>query len=512
MSLASRIAWSLALFVPTVGFPVAGAANLENAPALRDTLSYVVRLGDVPLGISSVVSGVDSGRFRDQTMRTELRIERGDRVIAITQEVLLREDISGHLAMAANVMLGMGSDAWVDSLFPAGEPGAWRRTRSRGDRTTVDTIRCGPLMGPGEIERAFARTWPAGPERIRTLNPDEMVAASYKVSPTGIDTLAIRGGDTVICGAYDVSDSADGGSVRQWRDAKGILWREVEPSTGYMTERSEIGAAPSAHDGRAISLDVVSWKLVTLIGDAPDRRPCTFVLEPIPQTDSGGDGAPSDPGIPDGPGQTVTEDKTRHIWSIRLVPVPLPPTTEKDREGWRRDPGLARYLETGLIIDSASPLVRAFADSVAARASAHGEAGPTKEAILLERAVHERIRIRDLGTVYGTASQTLRDRQGDCTEHSVLLAAACRARGIPARVVAGFTPFTEGKMAWHQWTEVYLGTWAPLDATIGSGGPAPGSVGMVWISRPEEEMSKLGRLNLTLADRYRLRVLEEGKE
>ena len=36
-----------------------------------------------------------------------------------------------------------------------------------------------------------------------------------------------------------------------------------------------------------------------------------------------------------------------------------------------------------------------------------------------------------------TAAEVARSREGDCTEHAVLLAALARARGIPARVAMG---------------------------------------------------------------------------
>ena len=63
-------------------------------------------------------------------------------------------------------------------------------------------------------------------------------------------------------------------------------------------------------------------------------------------------------------------------------------------------------------------------------------------------------------------------RKGDCTEHAVLLAALCRARGIPARVAIGLSYVSAAKgFGYHMWNEVWIdGTWAPLDATLAQGG------------------------------------------
>ena len=52
----------------------------------------------------------------------------------------------------------------------------------------------------------------------------------------------------------------------------------------------------------------------------------------------------------------------------------------------------------------------------------------------------------------------------------MLLAALCRASGIPARVVWGcvYTPEYGGSFGHHGWNEVYVGEagWVPVDATM----------------------------------------------
>jgi len=68
-----------------------------------------------------------------------------------------------------------------------------------------------------------------------------------------------------------------------------------------------------------------------------------------------------------------------------------------------------------------------------------------------------------------TARTTYDIRAGDCGAHSQLLAAFCRAAGIPARVVWGcmYVPNYGGAFGQHGWNEVYMGNagWVPVDAT-----------------------------------------------
>ncbi|MEJ2636845.1 MAG: transglutaminase-like domain-containing protein [Calditrichia bacterium] len=68
-----------------------------------------------------------------------------------------------------------------------------------------------------------------------------------------------------------------------------------------------------------------------------------------------------------------------------------------------------------------------------------------------------------------TARNTYDIRKGECGAHSILLAAFCRAVGIPARMVWGcmYVPNLGGAFGQHAWTEIYMGEagWIPVDAT-----------------------------------------------
>lgn len=71
----------------------------------------------------------------------------------------------------------------------------------------------------------------------------------------------------------------------------------------------------------------------------------------------------------------------------------------------------------------------------------------------------------------GNALETYRSREGACASQSFLMAAFCRAVGIPARVVRGclYTPEYNGSFGSHGWNEIYMGEeagWIPIDVTI----------------------------------------------
>ena len=77
---------------------------------------------------------------------------------------------------------------------------------------------------------------------------------------------------------------------------------------------------------------------------------------------------------------------------------------------------------------------------------------------------------KDYGASADRASDVLRQKKGDCTEHSLLTVALLRAVGIPARRVDGvvYMMNSDGVPAfyWHEWIEAYVGEWTQMDPTF----------------------------------------------
>jgi transglutaminase-like putative cysteine protease len=129
----------------------------------------------------------------------------------------------------------------------------------------------------------------------------------------------------------------------------------------------------------------------------------------------------------------------------------------------------AANLTPSHYIQSDDPQIIALAERVSLDTEAAGK-GPL--ALGLERLVHDWIHDKDFQQVFATASDVCESHRGDCTEHAVLLAAVCRARKLPARLVVGliYVPEQQGFL-FHLWTEVWWDQkWHGLDATLGRGG------------------------------------------
>jgi hypothetical protein len=79
---------------------------------------------------------------------------------------------------------------------------------------------------------------------------------------------------------------------------------------------------------------------------------------------------------------------------------------------------------------------------------------------------------KSLGIGFATASEVARNKEGDCSEHGVLLAALARLNGLPSRVAVGlaYVPGFAGQkdvFGYHLWTQVFIdGRWLDVDAAI----------------------------------------------
>jgi transglutaminase-like putative cysteine protease len=150
---------------------------------------------------------------------------------------------------------------------------------------------------------------------------------------------------------------------------------------------------------------------------------------------------------------------------LTVTPVRQPPAAPATGA----PPG-PEYLSSNYFITSDDPRVRAHA-----LAAVGAENDPMKKARLIERWVHTNMRVMNFTEAMAPASEVAKTMTGDCTEYSMLMAAMCRAAGVPSRPALGlvYVDARDGRdavLAMHMWTEVWVnGEWIGLDATIGRG-------------------------------------------
>jgi transglutaminase-like putative cysteine protease len=125
------------------------------------------------------------------------------------------------------------------------------------------------------------------------------------------------------------------------------------------------------------------------------------------------------------------------------------------------------FLKSCYFIKSDDPKVKEHTRRAIGR-----ETDPWQKAVRIEQYVYRNVSKEDFSVAFAPADEVARDMKGDCTEHSMLAAAMCRAAGIPSRTAVGLVYVNHRQqgpvMAFHMWTEVWVrGQWVAIDPTFG---------------------------------------------
>jgi len=127
-------------------------------------------------------------------------------------------------------------------------------------------------------------------------------------------------------------------------------------------------------------------------------------------------------------------------------------------------------------------------DSDAVKTLGQNELGEHPNRLELVRFISAHISSKSLARGFDVASDVALNKDGDCSEHAVLLAALARRYGLAARVVFGFAVlrFTNRLplLVGHAWTEIHDGTrWQLADAALDNSGleRVPGFQGLSYL-------------------------------
>lgn len=328
----------------------------------------------------------------------------------------------------------------------------------------------------GGAVRTQIMDWPAGAklaegQRLATLAAGDTRGVHYQVvayDPSALHPMQVQG---VVLGSESV-DLPDGAqTLTHTRDTVRL------PAGGEFTSDTWSDAAGEA---RKLTMPMLGDSLVLLACDktcatAPDQPldllTSTIAASPRALPESDRDGT-LDYTIAVGsraqtPFADTDEQQVRAlgngVWTVRVgaatanksvaSPESLPTAADTQANAW---------------LQSDAPAIRALALKTAGNLI-----GAQARMRALQDFVRGYISEKDLSVGYATALETLHSREGDCTEHAVLLAALARALGIPARIEVGlaYAPqFAGVSQAFvpHMWVQAWTGDrWDSYDAALG---------------------------------------------
>lgn len=293
----------------------------------------------------------------------------------------------------------------------------------------------------------------------RAIDTSEGLAAVSLTHARG-DTLTVpHDGRDAHAVAWTITRAPDDGGDRSDQtvhvvDDRVVVWMEDASGPWRLTARLSDRAEALAPLGQAPELLVQSFVRPSepIRGAARSRR-AEFIL-----TSKNGD-------LPDLPAAGYQRVERVDRGARVTIDLNADPVTA-DAE----DAADAAYLASTITVDASDPLVIELASDAIANVGASQAA----RAEAIRAAVFRHVRRKDLGTAFATASEAVRSRSGDCSEHAVLLCAALRSQAIPARVATGLVYADEFAgsrriFAWHMWTQALVdGRWVDLDATTAS--------------------------------------------
>jgi len=425
---------------------------------------FSITLGGVPAGWGHVTQQVD-GEFRTLTSTESMSIGRGSAEVTVLATTTWVDHVDGTpVSMTWTQEMGGHPVETVWTFH--GDTIDIRTTQDGRVNTTTRPAPREPWLTPAATHDELARRAAAGATEVswRTMLPDLGAAAVRQTMRLLGDQTATIGDRTWQLTRWAVTVE---GLPIEMETAFSPDWRPV-----ITTLRAPFGEIRSVLSTRAAAL--------APLGGPPPELFVSLFVEPRSGTIENQlnatraflrlqtlDGGALD--LPSSGAQTIAGARD----GATLIQV-----NARGGQPPREPIDLQACLASSGMIDAGDEAVRQLASSTLA--SMPADASTSDRAEALRAAVHRWISKKGMTTAFATASETVRSRTGDCSEHGVLLAALLRVEGIPSRVATGLV-WMDGLDAfgWHMWTQAFIdGEWVDLDATL----PVPFSVGHILVA------------------------------
>jgi transglutaminase-like putative cysteine protease len=480
------------------GTPVAFAqaatqAAIQTAPAESTKNAdnwYLVELMGQRAGYMNSKRTYSAENVTSQT-KMVFELGRGQQKIRISMESEFVETLDGKpIRMKSRQMQGQ---APLEQEYVFRDNDIEVTTRQAGQVSTSNMPKIeGNWLTPAAAERESLRAFKAGEARItvRTIDPSigvipvEMTRTDFTKTTLTIDGREVDAIETTVEQSF-----APNVASKEWLDSEGELLRG----------ETMLGGAAGMKIIMTRTTREKASKPTT--GATPEIMVSTFVKPDKPITNARGTTSArfalsvKEGDLPDFP-DTGTQDFTRQTPATATLTV----RTHAHIDATADDINNTAYLTSSALAKLDDPRLAAFVGRV------DSTLAPADKAEALRREVYTFIADKNLGTGMGSSTEVLRTKEGDCTEHGVLLCAALRKVGIPARVATGLIyadAFAGGKdiFGYHMWAQALLEVdgvkrWVDLDATLPNAKPYDATHITIATSDLSDESGTLSLLNV----------------
>jgi Transglutaminase-like superfamily len=312
------------------------------------------------------------------------------------------------------------------------------------------------VRGPYAPEQSMAKTPMKDHEtrKLRMFIPDLNKIADITLSSSAVEKTTLGDGSSRPLLRVELTTLLDGKprpefNNTMWVDSSGQVLKAEQLILGqqHFTFRTTREGATSP--GGPLKFDLITGTILKTPRLIPNSEQTRYVKYRLTFH-----GTEANQTIPSDTRQTVQADTNQN--SAILVVQSTGPL-DGPAGGSEVD---AQYLKPNVLVNSEDRRVVAMA-----KRATRGAVDPWDKAKRINHLVFDQIKDKNFGVGFAAASEVARNLTGDCSEHSVLAAAMCRASGIPSRVVVGLVYVTKHQgFGYHMWYEVYVNQrWVALD-------------------------------------------------
>ncbi|KJV36907.1 transglutaminase-like domain-containing protein [Luteibacter yeojuensis] len=392
------------------------AACLAAVPAAHATDTWMsVMLDGQKVGKVHIQRDVDADRVTTvQSM--DMRVNRFNTPLVTHADATLVESATGA-PISFSTKTGQGTQL-VDIDAELHGPGVFQVATNVGGQTKVALLQWpeGAFMPEGQrLDIRRHGFVPGTTYSQRVFQPGRQQVADVEVTVVGDELVDLPGGVERLHHLRQVLAGSKGSQwTETWVDDQGNIRRSISPLYAF---RLEMAACDEAC-AKAPDQDVDVLRKTMAV--SPRLIPGNVRYAPIRYV-VGVKGNHLNPFLD-------TDDQDVRKVADGLYEVDVGGNRHHgDEPGPTRDDTLPNPW-----VQSDAPEIRDAARKIVGSATT-----PLNQMRRLRSWTSDHLRDKGLDVGYATALDTLRDLNGDCTEHAVLLAAFARSLGIPARVVTG---------------------------------------------------------------------------
>ncbi len=452
--------------------PLLLALALLATPAVRaDELLAddwgIIQIGGADVGYvrtKAERAADEAGPLLRLTIEMEMKLRRMGTTIEIKTTQVSHEREDGRLVRLDSRAVMSTQEQVTEVTFEEGKAIVATTVMGRRRESKVDCP--DDVVGMVQIDRLTrALSREAGATvSAKTFSPDTGGVTVITMTSAGAEETMLRDGTRKKLWKYTTTMNTLPIVTTVWADGQGLPIKTEVPMAGMVMEMfaaPKAEALKAAMGGGELPPDVFEKTLIVAAHPVACPRAAEGALLRLRAREGTAR-------VPDLSAATQTVEKGDHddaktaLLRIRRLTPPPGRTGTRPLDVVPQE--LADSLRPNSLIQSDAPEIVAIAQEVVGE-----EADAWRAAQMLERWVHDNITNKNMDVAFASALEVCKNREGDCTEHAVLLAALCRAAGIPADVVMGVV-YIGSVWGGHAWSRVNIdGAWYPLDGTNGYG-------------------------------------------